>query len=195
MAPATLAQPQMVELMSVYEKHRVGLESPEEVISAQHGKYRIPGSGKEISFSNHRASIPAEWMPLLEAHREQLIQRGLVGTVEGFTRIPEVGTGVQVGAGAQAAGTNRAAMAPRPGWDEATGRQINEWIAAKAIPSVETALTYELAHRRRKMVVRALTEAVLGDDPAPGPEPGEEPEPVAALMSVPVPEGIGGGEL
>ena len=179
-----------INLLSVYEKHRIKLESPEEVVSAQHGKYRVPGTGKEITFNNFKASIPADWMPLLEAHPDALVQRGLVNTVEKFTRLPDIGQGVQVGSGAMAAGTSRNAREPHEGWNEATGKQIGEWITAKVIGNPEAALAYELANRRRKMVVRGLTDAVLGDDPQP-----DDDTPTTPTTAAPVPAGIGGSDL
>lgn len=156
-----------IKLMSRYEKYGVRLESPEEIIDARHGKYRVPGTGKKIRFQNYRAEIPADWWPLLEAHPERLVQRGIVGLAERWTGLHPDAAGVQIHVGAQHAGVQRVNQAPREGWDDATGREIVGWIEDGLVPDLAHAEEYEWAHRRRKMVVRAIVDARLGDGPAP----------------------------
>lgn len=187
MSPATLTkQPEMVELISlVASEHQIKLERVEEVIDAHHGKRMIPGTGKTIRFKAGRASVPAEWVGYLERHPDQFMQRKLVGPVDQMTALPGRYSQTQVVSGAQA--TRNTGKAPVEGWDEATGKQIGEWLSSKVVRDPEAALSYELAHRRRKMVVRAITEALLGDDPSDTPA---DPEPIAASFSAPFPEDI-----
>lgn len=182
MSPATLNAPETIDLMSVYPGHVVTIESFDEVIDPHFGKRRVPGTGKQIQFRDGRATIPADWMPLLEAHPSQLIQTGKVGRADEWGAIP-TSSGPSLVDGAQAtrvAATNRP---PHAEWDSATGRQIQEWIDTRAVRDLEHAFAYEMANRRRKMVVRALTEAMLGDEPEPQPEP----EPLAASFTAPIP--------
>lgn len=159
-----------IKLMSRYEKHGVRLESPEEIIDARHGKYQVPGTGKWIRFQNYRAEIPAEWWPLLESHSEQLLQRGVVGLAEGWTGLHPQSAGVQIHTGAVTGGVQEINRAPFEGWDAANGRELVAAIEEGKVPDLAHAEAYEWAHKRRKMVVRALVDARFGDEPAP-PEP------------------------
>lgn len=182
---STLTEAPVVRLMSRYERHRVRLEPPEEIVDARHGKYRVPGTGKMLRFENHRASAPADWLDDIKASNAWRL--GHIGLEDDFRAIPPQGMGPRIVEGAMSAATQPLNTAPRQGWDEAGVRQIGEWIAAGVI-DLEQAWRYEMAHRRRKMVVRAITEAMLGDS---APEP-EEPPPAAAPVSAPIPEGQGG---
>lgn len=179
------APAETVELISlVASEHQIKLEPVEEVIDAHHGKRMIPGTGKTIRFKSGRASVPAEWVGLLERHPDQFMQRKLVGPSAEMTAMPGRYEGPTVVSGAQA--TRSTGQPPVEGWDEATTRQVGEWLAAKTVRDPEAALSYELSHRRRKMVVRAITEALLGDDP----QPGDDTEPIAATFSAPIPGGL-----
>lgn len=173
-----------IRLMSRYASHVIRLESPQEVISPQHGKYQVPGTGKSIVFSGYRASIPAEWWPLLEAHRERLVQRGIVGREAEWTGLPPEQSGPKIVEGAQTAGVSSINQAPRQGWDTATTKEIDGWIKQGLVHDLEHAERYEKAHLRRKMVVRSLVDAQLAD-PA-------EPAAPAAEIAVPAPEAEGG---
>lgn len=181
---ATMTEAPTIRLMSRYERHRVRLEPPEEIIDARHGKYRVPGTGKMLRFENHRASAPAEWLDQIKESNAWRL--GHIGLEDDFRSIPSQASGPRIVAGAMSAATQPLNTAPRQGWDEASTRQIGEWIAAGVI-DLEQAWRYEMAHRRRKMVVRAITEAMLGD------VPGETDAPAAsAPVSAPIPADQGG---
>lgn len=187
MTTATATKTATREWMSVYEKHQIKLIPLEEIIDSQHGKRVVPGSGRILRFEKFRCQLTPDDEALLQEHHPDLVVSGKVAPTDRFTGIPGQATsGPTVISGAQATRTAASNTAPRPGWDEATTREIQEWIDTRQVGDLEMARQYEMTHRRRKMVVRLITDAQLGDDPEPEPDP----EPIAASYSAPIPEDL-----
>lgn len=163
MTTATFTEAPTVKLMARYEKFRLQLEPPEEVVDPRHGKYRVPGTGKTIKFNNYRAEIPAELLEAVENHPQRPMQRGVVGLAEAWTSLAPSAGGPQIVTGALATAVARSNQEPMPGWDGATGRDIIDWIEGGQVPDLDAAEVYEKAHQRRKMVIRALVDAQLDE--------------------------------
>jgi hypothetical protein len=157
------------------------------------GGKRVARAGKKVVFSNHMAEVSdADW-ELVKQHpaytgeggHERWIMRWdeAVAVPQGLSR-----SGPQVVDGAIGAPT-KSPIPPIPGWDEMTTRQVIDQTKGWTNVRIEQAIAWELAGRRRKMVVRPLTDALLDDAPD---EPQPAAAPIAPSFSAPLPEGQDG---
>lgn len=177
-----------ISLVSPFASLRVSLESPEEIVDARFGK-RKTGPGKQLRFARHKATCPDEWWPLLESHSAWTGQGGqkMVWRADDNAPMPSDITGPSIQIGMSTHQTGAQASAPLEDWDALSAAKIKAALDAGRIKNPEAALNYELAHLRRKMVVRHITDAMLGDAPeAKAPEP----EAVAESFSAPAPDDL-----
>lgn len=177
-----------IALVSPFANLRVSLESPEEVVDARFGK-RKTGPGKQLRFTRHKATCPDEWWPLLEAHSAWTGQGGqkMVWRADDDAPLPSGSSGPDIQIGMATHRNANGPSAPLEDWDALSAAKIKAALDAGRIKNLDLALNYELAHLRRKMVVRHITDAMLGDAPeAKAPEP----EAVADSFSAPAPDDL-----
>lgn len=177
-----------ISLVSPFANLRVSLESPEEVVDARFGK-RKTGPGKQLRFTRHKATCPDEWWPLLEAHSAWTGQGGqkMVWRADDNAPMPSDVSGPSIQIGMATHRTGAQPSAPLEDWDALSAAKIKAALDAGRVKNPEAALNYELAHLRRKMVVRHITDAMLGDAPeAKAPET----EDVADSYSAPAPDDL-----
>lgn len=137
------------------------------------GGKEIIEQGKKVQFRNHIAEVPDDWMPLIESHPAYTGANGHERTVMLWSDVIGTGTdtGVRVVHGAVGA-SGRKAEAPHPDWDTMTPKSIGELIEAWPNQRIEQALYWELDRRRRKGILRVITDRLA-------PEP-ENPQPIIA---------------
>lgn len=179
-----------IALVSPFANLRVSLEPPEEVVDARFGK-RKTGPGKQLRFVRHKATCPDEWWPLLETHSAWTGQNGqkMVWRADEDSPMPSSASGPAIAVGMATHQTGGVQKAPMEDWDSLSAAKIKVAIDAGRIKNLESALNYELAHLRRKMVVRHVTDAMLGDSDAKE-QPVAEQEDVAESYSAPAPDDL-----
>lgn len=153
-----------IDLISPIAQLRVILEPPDEVVDARFGKRRVD-PGKTIRFDRGRASIPADWLPLLKEH---YVYTGIDGQKLVWLANEDAPLGTfsgdpQISVGMATARTAGALKPPVDGWDAMKVAEIKKALDQKRVSNLEAALQYELANSRRRMVVRDITDRMLGD--------------------------------
>lgn len=179
-----------ISLVSPFANLRVSLEPPEEVVDARFGK-RKTGPGKQLRFTRHKATCPDEWWPLLEAHSAWTGQGGqkMVWRADDDSALPASASGPAIAVGMATHKTAGGASIPLEDWDSMSAAKIKAALDAGRVKNLESALNYELSHLRRKMVVRHVTDAMLGDSDAKDTK-APEPEDVAESFSAPAPDDL-----
>lgn len=179
-----------IALVSPFANLRVSLEPPEEVVDARFGK-RKTGPGKQLRFTRHKATCPDEWWPLLETHSAWTGQGGqkMVWRSDGDAPLPASASGPAIAVGMATHRTAGQVQPPLEDWDQLSAAKIKVAVDAGRIKNLESALNYELAHLRRKMVVRHVTDAMLGDSD-PKEQKAPETEAVAESYSAPAPDDL-----
>lgn len=177
-----------ITLVSPFANLRVSLEPPEEIVDARFGK-RKTGPGKQLRFTRHKATCPDEWWPLLETHSAWTGHQGqkMVWRSDEDSPMPSSASGPSIAVGMSTHRTPGQVQAPLDDWDSLSAAKIKVAVDAGRIKNLEAALNYELGHLRRKMVVRHVTDAMLGDS-AEKDAPAPEPVAVAESFSAPVPD-------
>ena len=179
-----------ISLVSPFANLRVSLEPPEEVVDARFGK-RKTGPGKQLRFTRHKATCPDEWWPLMEAHSAWTGQGGqkMVYRADDDSALPSSASGPAIAIGMATHKTGGGVTAPLEDWDSLSAAKIKAALDAGRVKHLDPALNYELSHLRRKMVVRHVTDALLGDsDDKAAKAP--EPEGVADSYSAPAPDDL-----
>lgn len=168
-------------LISPIARLRVILEPPEEVIDARFGKRRAD-PGKTIRFERGRASIPAEWLPLVKENPSYTGINGqkLMWLEDEDAPMGNFGDGPQIAVGMATARVAGVSKPPLDGWDAMKVAEIKKALDQKRVSNLEMALQYELANSRRRMVVRDITDRMLGDKVV-------EDEDIAEEYSAPAP--------
>lgn len=179
-----------ISLVSPFANLRVSLEPPEEVVDARFGK-RKTGPGKQLRFVRHKAECPDEWWPLVETHSAWTGQNGqkMVFRADDESPLPSMTTGPSIAVGMSTHRTGGTVSPPLEDWDSLSAAKIKVAVDAGRIKNLESALNYELAHLRRKMVVRHVTDAMLGDG-GEKEQKAPEPEAVADTYSAPAPDDL-----
>ena len=182
-----------VKLTSLEGSSRwVILDHDEEDHDPRGGK-RVTRRGTRVEFHNHIAEVSDDVFKLVEKHPSYTGEGGTRRTImrwDDAIALPKDGSriGPQVVDGALGTPT-RSPVPPVPGWDEMTTKQVMEAVKGWQNAQIEAAISWELSGRRRKMVVRELTDLLL-DGPASEPE-----APVQTFdtptFSRPLPEGTG----
>lgn len=186
-----------VPLISPTAKLRVLIEPSQIEYDPIVGTRRV-GRAKAIKFDQGRATCPDEWWPDLEKHgaytgvgqpkqiwRADEQERPEAGSQ--FTRTAMVKSGMStVMAPAEE-------VEPLDGWDSLSVKKIEAALEAGTISNLSHAIMYEGKNRKRRMVLRALADAMSRTD-APGevvqpedPQPGD----IADTFSVEAPDDIG----
>jgi hypothetical protein len=179
-----------IELVSPFANLRVSLEPPEEVVDARFGK-RKTGPGKQLRFTRHKATCPDEWWPLLETHSAWTGQNGqkMVYRADDDAALPASASGPAIAVGMATHRTGGQIAPPLEDWDQLSAAKIKAAVDSGRIKNLESALNYELGHLRRKMVVRHVTDAMLGDSGEKETK-APEPEAVAESYSAPAPDDL-----
>mgnify|MGYP001579747810 CR=1 FL=1 len=185
--PVTIERPQVgsgeVRLISPIGKLRLTLEPPT-LAMGPHGQMReIPQTRKQIRMLDGRATIPAEWLPLL-------VERGEFTGI-GTKRIvflegdPDAAFTIQHGpevvSGAISTSTGIRQAPPLTGWNEMAVKDIVAAIKAGRVANLDAAVLYELSSgRARETVVETLYRArVKAKGGREGQEAGEGAEAAA----------------
>jgi hypothetical protein len=127
-----------------------------------------------LRFESGRAECPDAVWPLLEKHGAYtgVGQQKMVWRADEGDR-PEAGLSstesVEVVGGMQTVTRRGGPREPLPGWDKTNVQDLTKRIKAGEVTDVTNAITYEAQNRKRRMVMRALADAV-GEDPAPAAE-------------------------
>ena len=159
-----------------YSGLTVLLEPNDESTNVQGGK-SVTRQGRKIQFRNHIAEVPDSWMPLVEQH-PSFTGQGRERTIYLWDEVVSVGAGpdtagVRVVRGA--VGTRGvSAEPPHPDWDTMTPKEILTMISGWPNARLEMALDWELARRRRKAVLRGVTDELVG-------EQAEDPQPLVKV--------------
>ena len=169
-------------LMSPNASLTLALVPPLEIDDPRVGK-RIAEPGVTVKFNNGFYQPTAEEWALIQESPyftgKGQMKRVYVADEEMTPSVSQIG----LTHGALTAATGRKLPRPTEDWDEAGAVALAERISNGAVSDLEGAFAYEMANKRRKTVVRAITEAMLGDEKVADP---------AAPIVAPVPDGQGG---
>jgi hypothetical protein len=169
----------MIELMSPNANLTVTLRPPDVRTDARTGQ-RVEERGVKVRFNGGRAQIDEQYMELLEAspaYSGHGKKKRIFLASELMDAKPKGPAIVHGAIGTQSA----TAPAPRPSaeWDSTGGTALAATIRSGGFDGdPEAAFAYEMANKRRKTVIRALTDAMLNDAPAPEDQEATDFEPV-----------------
>lgn len=124
-----------------------------------------------LRFEGGRCTCPDDWWPELEKHGVYtgMGQPKMVWRADEDER-PEAGRSsiesVQVVGGMQTVTRKGAPAEPIPGWDKLNVQELSKRIKNGEVTDYSAAIAYESSQRGRRMVMRALAEA-MGSDVKP----------------------------
>lgn len=169
--------PEYVDLISPHASLTIILRHNQDEYTQQ-GGLRLVQPGRHVKFTRGRARVPASWLPEIQSHeawRDQMV------FLAEDPKAPALGPqGPIVVTGQGAAGSRVRSAAPLENWDTTGSRELRTLILAGKVPDLVEAMTYEVGHRNRAVVVTALSQAIRG-----GAEPEEDIE--EPPDSIPIP--------
>lgn len=163
--PATA---QRVDYISISRSQVVQITPPTEVYD-QHGGKRVADPGYRVRFNNGRASVPADKAELLE---QTPAFTGKGGRKRVFRADDALnvkrGSGPQIVSGAIGA-PGATQRPPTETWNQDGVMDLARRIRAGEIQNLDQALEYEMGPngKRRKTVVRAITDTMLDGEEQP----------------------------
>lgn len=176
-----------IELISPSANFMAILE-PSKHILDPHAGLVVTEKAKVVQFVNGRSSVPAEWMPLLEAHSSfagSATAPKMIYLAEEATSTtgPE---GPQVIRGAISAAARKPVAAPFEGWDTAPAKLVIQRLGE--VKNLRGAFLWESEHRMRATVLMALTKEITKAGPPE--EEGDAPvvEELPDVMGAPAPD-------
>lgn len=131
-----------------------------------------------IRFESGRADCPDELWPMLEKHGVYtgVGQQKMVWRADEDER-PEAGLSstesVQVIGGMQTVSRKGGPKEPLPGWDKTNVQELTKRIKSGEVTDLSNAVAYEAGSRKRRMVMRALADAMGTAPEAPKAEKDE----------------------
>lgn len=172
MTTAVATAPETVELRCFYASGMYVLTPSEDSYDGM-GRRAKGRRGDIIRFTRGVATVPVEWMPMVEAMPGWGTEVFLADDV----RAPKAVTGPRVTDGSVTAADRTKPGPPLTGWNTTGPRELRERIVAGEVRDPVAALTYEAQGKRREQVMTALSQRIARGKPDPDPEPEAAAEP------------------
>lgn len=141
-----------------------------------------------LRFDGGRCTCPDDWWPMLEKHGVYtgVGQQKLVWRADEDER-PEAGKSsienVQVVGGMQTVTKKGGPKEPIPGWDKLNVQELTKRIKGGEVTDYSAAIAYEASQRGRRMVMRALADAMGNADKADKKDENTIPDTFSAEVS------------